>query len=189
MRHHKDHRKHGLKKFFLLVLVLLAYAIFVVTKFGIAEGFSATFLTWAFFVLCTPIADAGFLVDFPVRLILGLRMFISELVVWGIAITGSLLFLFINPDAFSSIGILHLFHTVLTEPWPLWGLIIISAAGTFLSIRTGDDVYEFIKIKKSHAHISALQKKRLIIELSMFVIALLAYVTLLTLTGIEIDAQ
>ena len=79
-------RRQVLIKFLLLVLVLLGYLGYLTYTLDFRTGSVAALLTWSFFVLCTPIADAGFLLDFPLRLIFGIRMFISEIVVWGIAI-------------------------------------------------------------------------------------------------------
>lgn len=67
-------KKHTLRKFILVFLVLITYFLITSLKIGFREGISITLLTWSFFVLSTPIADAGFLLDFPIRLITKLRM-------------------------------------------------------------------------------------------------------------------
>jgi len=74
-------------KFLMLLGVLVLYFGYLSWQYDIATGGIISALTWSFFVLCTPVADAGFLIDFPVRLITGLRMFITEMIVWGIAIS------------------------------------------------------------------------------------------------------
>jgi hypothetical protein len=54
-------------KFLLLFTILIFYFAFISFKYGVKDGFAITLLTWSFFVLCTPIADAGFILDFPIR--------------------------------------------------------------------------------------------------------------------------
>ncbi len=66
-------------KFLLLCLLLVSYFLYLSFQYDLMTGGIASALTWTFFVLCTPIADAGFLLDFPLRLIFGIRMLISEL--------------------------------------------------------------------------------------------------------------
>ncbi|MCK5574805.1 MAG: hypothetical protein KAI28_03285, partial [Sphingomonadales bacterium] len=63
-----------LMKFLLLALVLVAYGGYLGFKYDLATGGLLAALTWSFFVLCTPVADAGFLLDFPLRLLFGIRM-------------------------------------------------------------------------------------------------------------------
>jgi hypothetical protein len=184
----KQPKYHGARKFLLLLLVLLAYGIFVSLKFGIEEGIGTTILTWSFFVLCTPIADAGFLVDFPVRLIVGAKMIISEILVWAIAILSSILYLIFSPEILDNLVVLHLFHTIITNPWPLWLIIAISAIGTFISIKVGDDIYNMVQEKRHHVHITRLQFKRLIVEITFFTVILAAYFVMLSITGLRIDA-
>ena len=67
VKHHT--KREVLFKFLILLGILLAYASLVVWQYGLKDGGMITLLTWSFFVLCTPIADAGFLLDFPLRLL------------------------------------------------------------------------------------------------------------------------
>jgi len=109
-------------------------------------------LTWSAFVMGTPIADAGFLLDFPVRLITGIRMVYSEIVVWIVAILGNVLFLKFAPWVYDKAVISSMFKTVLLNPWPLWLIILLSAVGTFMSLILADDFLdrEFLKKEKPH---------------------------------------
>jgi hypothetical protein len=79
-------KKQVLYKFLLLCLVLVSYFVYLSVEYDLMTGGIASALTWTFFVLCTPIADAGFLLDFPLRLLFGVRMLISEIAVWALAI-------------------------------------------------------------------------------------------------------
>ena len=62
----EETKKHSLIRYILLILVLTAYFLFVSYKFGAVNGLLVTILSWSFFVFCTPLADVGFILDFPV---------------------------------------------------------------------------------------------------------------------------
>ena len=137
-------RRQVLIKFLLLVLVLLGYLGYLTYTLDFRTGSVAALLTWSFFVLCTPIADAGFLLDFPLRLIFGIRMFISEIVVWGIAISLNAIALIWFADDYQTTTLTRLLYAILTTPWPYWSVIVISGFGTFLSIRFGDELMDVL---------------------------------------------
>ncbi|RMD51915.1 hypothetical protein D6827_01120, partial [Candidatus Parcubacteria bacterium] len=130
---------HGKKRIFfrflVILLIFIAYLIFIVLKFGAAQGIYVSLLTWSFFVLCTPVADAGFLVDFPVRLLLKVKMIYSEVVIWAIAIGLNVYTLLTHDWVYDSTVVLSVFKLILLHPWPYWGVVLLSAAGTFVSIK------------------------------------------------------
>ena len=70
---HQTHREN-LWRFLGLVVVLMGYFAYLSWKFDAATGAWLALLSWSFFVLCTPVADGGFIVAFPVRLLLGTRL-------------------------------------------------------------------------------------------------------------------
>lgn len=177
---------HGLNKFFILLLILAIYAAYVIFKFGLKDGLSTTFLTWAFFVTCTPIADAGFLVDFPVRILLGIKMIISEIIVWILALAVVAYHFIFNVEAFDTVEILRVFHTIIVNPWPLWTIVIVSLIGTFISIHLGDKIFTMVQQRNHHKHIKKLQLRRLVLEVTIFALVLALYFTLLSLTGISV---
>lgn len=177
---------HGLKKFIVLLIIFFAYAIFVMFKFGVADGLAVTLLTWAFFVTCTPIADAGFILDFPIRLVTGLKMLYSEIIVWVLAIIIILYNLSFNSDVFESFEVLSIFKEIVTTPWPLWGIVIVSGIGTFLSIYIADQIYSMVQAKRHHKHIQKMQLRRLFVEVIMFITVLGIYFMMLSLTHISI---
>ena len=84
--HKIETHKEVLYKFLILLSVLVLYFIYLSVEYGILTGGTVAILTWSFFVLCTPVADAGFLLDLPIRLLFGFRMLYSEIIVWSIAI-------------------------------------------------------------------------------------------------------
>ena len=139
-------------KFILLLGVLLGYFAYLSWKFDIGTGGLVALLTWSFFVLCTPVADAGFLLDFPLRLLFGVRMVVSEVAVWGIAISISMMGLLFARDAFQKTLITSLFEKILVTPYPYWGIIILSGIGTFLSIRFGDELMDVMQHRDRAFH-------------------------------------
>lgn len=179
--------QHGSRKFFILLIILTVYAVYVMLNYGVRDGLGVTFLTWAFFVTCTPIADAGFVIDFPVRVLLGFKMIFAEISVWVLAGVIMAYYLIFEPTIFATEPILQLFHTILLHPWPLWSIIAISAAGTFLSIYIGDQIYTLVQRYQRHQHIKKLQLQRVIIESTVLVIVIVLYFMLLSLTNIEIS--
>ena len=72
-------QRQVLMKFLLLLILMLGYFAYLSYEYDLLTGGIAALLTWSFFVLCTPIADAGFLLDFPLRLLFGIRMVLSEI--------------------------------------------------------------------------------------------------------------
>jgi len=145
-------KRQSIVKFILLLLVLLGYFGYLSWKFDLATGGMVAILTWSFFVLCTPVADAGFLLDFPVRLIFGIRMFTTEILVWGIAFILNLFAVFFAPDIYQKTFLTSLFEKILTTPWPYWSIVLFSGVGTFFSIRFGDELMDVISHKERTWH-------------------------------------
>lgn len=150
--HQHASKREAAGKFLLLLLVLLGYFGYCVWKFGLADGGTVAALTWSFFVLCTPVADAGFLIDFPVRLLFRIRMWVSEIMVWAIAITISAVSVLANPEAFDRTGLTSLFYQILLSPWPYWLIVLVSGAGTFLSIKFGDELMDVVHHRDRKFH-------------------------------------
>ncbi|WP_048064176.1 hypothetical protein [Archaeoglobus fulgidus] len=69
-------------------------------------------------VLCTLIADAEFLLDFPIRLLFKVRMLHSEIIVWITAISANFYFLQTAEELYGKTFILIVFHYILTQPNP-----------------------------------------------------------------------
>ncbi len=113
-----NNQQHDLRKFLLLLGILLSYFLFLSWKYDLKTGGIVSVLSWSFFVLCTPIADAGFLLDFPVRVIAGVRMVITEVMVWGIAIVSNSLALHYSVSSYEVTYLTRLLHQILSQPWP-----------------------------------------------------------------------
>ncbi len=188
LQHIFEHKtkKHVTIKFILLIIILSVYTTFLAWEYGWQDGGVLSIITWSFFVLCTPIADAGFLLDFPLRLLFQIRMLLSEFVVWVIAISINILFLIINSNLYDKLFITHLFKKILLTPFPYWGIIILSGFGTFLSVQFSDELIDLIHHKDREFHHKHNLKLELIIIIFLFALTIVGYITLLDKLHISI---
>lgn len=176
-------RKQLLYKFLLLCILMAGYFSYLSIQYDVTTGGIASALTWSFFVLCTPIADAGFLLDFPLRLLFGIRMLISEIAVWAVAITINVVSLLYFVEFYQTTELTLLLHAILTIPYPYWSVILLSGAGTFLSIRFADELMDVAHHREReffHRH----GFKHEIVLIVFFVIILIAYYKLIASLGI-----
>jgi len=184
---HPTHRE-SLWRFIALIGLLIAYFIYMSWRYDAATGAWSATLTWSFFVLCTPIADGGFIIAFPVRLLFGTRMLVSQIVVWVVAVVINVFALKLSPDHYQDAELTRLLHTILTTPWPYWSILAIAAAGTALSILFGDemmDVTNHEDRKKFHRHGF---KYRVILVAGLGALTVLAYYDLLSHLGVDVKA-
>lgn len=188
---HKLHKiethREVLIKFILLLALLALYFSYLSYQYGLLTGGMVALLTWSFFVLCTPVADAGFLLDFPIRLIFGLRMLYSEIIVWAIAIGVNGYALFYSPLSYDKTILTILLKKILTTPFPYWSIILMSGIGTFLSIYFGDEMLDVIRHRdraKYHEHGFKLKVVGII---SLFILIFLAYYFLMDQLDIHLD--
>ncbi len=179
-------KKHVFVKFLLIFLVFFGYFAFIATEYGVRDGFFVTALTWSFFVLCTPIADAGFLLDFPVRLLTRIRMFFSELMVWGLAILLNFYAFFVHPEIYTKTNLLLLFQHVLEHPIPFWALIIVSAIGTFMSIQFGDELMDKVRHDERNLYHKQKHQYKFIGMIFVIGLAIILYDFLLKQLGVEL---
>jgi len=178
-RHHVTHHE-TLLKFVFLLSILVVYFLYMSWKYDASTGFGVSVLTWSFFVLCTPIADAGFILAFPIRLLLEIRMAITQAVLWFIAVGINILMLAISPEIYDLTFLTKLLEMILTEPYPYWSILIISALGTFLSIYFGDEMMDVTAHKNRElSHVHGL-KYRIILVLGLGLLAVVAYYFLLS---------
>lgn len=174
-------------KFLLLLGLLILYFCYLSYEYGLLTGGLVAALTWSFFVLCTPIADAGFLLDFPIRLIFGIRMLYSEILVWITAISLNAFVLTYSAQSYDKTIITSLLLKIIVTPYPYWGVVILSGIGTFLSIYFGDEMLDVFRHRdrvKYHQHGFIFKVVGLI---SLFTLICLAYFFLLESLQIEHD--
>ena len=179
--------KEVLYKFCLLLTILIFYFGYLSFEYGILEGGLVAVLTWSFFVLCTPIADAGFLLDLPIRLIFGFRMLYSEILVWVIAIIINGYAILYNQEAYDKTVLTALFKEIILTPFPYWSVFVLSGIGTFLSIYFGDEMLDVLRHRdrvKYHQHAF---KFKLVGLVSLFILIFYAYYFLLKSLNIQIN--
>ena len=181
----KSHQREQVIKYLLLLGVLAAYFGYLSYEYGLASGGIVAALTWSFFVLCTPVADAGFLLDFPVRLITGLRMLYSEVMVWVLAFGVNFAALEFFEDAYDKTALTRLLHEIITTPWPYWGLVALCFIGTFASVFFGDEVLDVASHKDREKHQKYGFKYRILLVVVFFGLIVLAYYHLIESLGIE----
>ena len=178
--------KEALMKFTLLLLVLVAYGGYLGVKFDLATGGLLAALTWSFFVLCTPVADAGFLLDFPLRLLFGIRMVMSEVAVWVIALLINFYALSATPEVYEATFLTGLFKTILTTPDPYWAVIALSGIGTFLSISFGDEMMDVFSHSQRVLHHSHGFFYKLLATVTVMGLTFVLYYHLIAKLGLEI---
>jgi len=177
-------RQQVFLKFVLLCLILLSYFAYLSYEYDFMTGGIASLITWSFFVLCTPIADAGFLLDFPIRMLFGIRMVLSEIVVWVIAIMINVVSLAYFSAFYDITFITKTMYVILTTPYPYWAVIILSGVGTFLSIRFGDELMDVLHHRDRKFYLSH-QFKHEVILFVFFLFVLFGYYEIISTLGVE----
>jgi hypothetical protein len=111
-------------------------------------------------------------------------MLISEIVVWVLAIIINIISLLYFPQYYQTTELTKLLHIILTVPVPYWGVILLSGAGTFLSIQFADELMDVLRHRDRiffHRH----SFKHEIVILLFFVFILYGYYKLIASLGIE----
>lgn len=185
---HQKHETHKetIFKFLGLIFILVAYFGYVSWKFDAATGFGLALLTWSFFVLCTPVADGGFIIAFPIRLLFGIKMATTQVIVWFIAIGINLYMLTASKDTYELTFLTQLLKHILTQVYPYWSILLISIIGTFLSIYFGDEMMDVASHKHRDKHHKHGFKYRIILVLGLGVLTIFAYYYLLSSLNISI---
>ncbi|MFK8041136.1 hypothetical protein [Congregibacter sp.] len=183
-----QHRTHieSLWRFLALVAVLVGYFAYMSWKFDAATGAWLALLSWSFFVLCTPVADGGFIVAFPVRLLFGTRMLLTQLVVWIVAIAINVAAMQYAPSNYADTELTNLLLKILTTPWPYWSILAISAAGTGMSIWFGDEMMDVTSHADRAKHHQHGFKHKFVIIAGFGALTILAYYHLLSDLGIAL---
>ena len=119
-------------------------------------------------MLYTPIADAGFLLNVPLRLLFGVRMLVSEMVVWAVAITLNIVSLLFFSSYDDTPVLTRLLHAILTTAYPYWSVVVLSEAGTFLPIRFADEFMDVVHQRGRHFFKRRGYKQELLITPCLF---------------------
>ncbi len=179
-------KRSVLLRFIGVILIIVFYFTFISFKYGLKKGFLITLLSWSFFVFCTPIADAGSLFDFPLRLLTHIRMIYSEMLVWTFAFLLNVFTLKFLPNTYNKTGLLKLFKYIIFHPWPFWTIILLSAMGTYLSVYFGDELLDVASHSERKKFKKHKNKYLLIIIAFLFLLIILFYDALLQRLGIKI---
>tara|TARA_R110002096_G_scaffold266710_1_gene460344 strand:+ start:136930 stop:137514 length:585 start_codon:yes stop_codon:yes gene_type:complete len=185
--HKIETHKEVLYKFIILLSILVLYFGYLSIEYGILTGGVVAVLTWSFFVLCTPVADAGFLLDFPIRLLFGFRMLYSEILVWSIALAINGYAILYNQEAYDKSLLTMLLKKIILTPFPYWSVVFLSGVGTFLSIYFGDEMLDVLRHRdrvKYHQHSF---KLKLVGFVSLFMLIFFSYYFLLESLNIQIN--
>lgn len=177
--------RSALKKFLILSTILAVYFVYLNLKFTLASSVIITFLTWSFFVLCTPFIDSGSMLNFPLRFFIGIRMFLSEVIVWLVAVSGNIVIFKFYKHQYHKTIPTKIFYKILTNPYPYWSIILLSAAGAFLSIKFCDNTYDPSPDQKGKSNRKGLGLKTVIVILIFIAVALIYYHLLKTM-GIKL---
>ncbi len=119
--------------------------IVVITEHGLRESFAMTILIWSFFVLCTPLAIADFLIDVPLRIFMDIRMIYSHIIIWILAIVTNIVAVNLIPEVYSTNALLFILYTILTNPNPYWGIVILSLVSGSYSLEITDGFFDGIE--------------------------------------------
>ena len=184
-KQHQTHRE-SLWRFLALIGLLVTYFTYMSWKFDVATGAWLALLSWSFFVLCTPVADGGFIIAFPVRLLFGTRMLITQMIVWLLAVAINVTALNFAPASYEDSALTKLLFTILTTPWPYWSILAISAAGTALSIWFGDEMMDVTTHAERKMHHKHGFKHSTLLIVGLGVLTVLAYYQLLSDLGVVI---
>ncbi len=182
---HETHRE-TLLRFFALVLILVGYFAYMSWKYDASTGFSVSLLTWSFFVLCTPIADGGFILAFPVRLLFGIKMSVTQVVLWFIAIAINIFMLITAASSYELTFLTRLLKHILTVPYPYWSILVLSAAGTLLSIYFGDEMMDVTYHRDRVLHHRHGLKYRIVLVAGLGILTVVAYYHLLSSLNITL---
>ena len=172
-------------KFTALLLILVGYFAYLTYQYDFLTGGVAALITWSFFVLCTPVADAGFLLDFPIRVLFGVRMVLSEIFVWAVAISYDAVALLYIRDYYQTTLLTRLTESIITTPFPYWFIVLLSAIGTFRSIRFGDELMDVIHHKDRDFFYSNHFKHEIVLFV-FFLFVLFSYYELIASLGISV---
>ena len=178
--HHKNAtHNETLLKFLGLVIIVISYFLYMSWKYDASTGLGVSLLAWSFFVLCTPIADGGFILAFPIRLLFKIKMSHTQVVLWFVAIGINVYFLAASPATYEFSFLTQLLKHILSEPYPYWSILIISAFGTFLSIFFGDEMMDVASHPERAANHLHGAKYRMLVVLGLGILTVVAYYYLL----------
>ncbi len=185
---HHETKREVFIKFVILFIILFIYTGSLTWKYGMENGGHLAAIIWSFFVVCTPVAEAGLVIDLPMRLIFGMRMLYSEFIVYFIAVLINVFSLVFRPEIYDSLFLTKLFRQILLHPYPYWIIILIATTGSFLSVLFADELLDYIKHRHCIFHHQHRLKHQIIVTLFIFVFIVLAYGFVMKEFNISVDS-
>jgi hypothetical protein len=113
-------------------------------------------------------------------------MLTSEIFIWAIAIGLNLYAFFVSPEIYTKTKLLSFFNHILEQPFPFWSIIILSAIGTFVSIKFGDELLDKTKHAEREHYYKYKKSFRLIVMLFLIILTIVLYDFLLKKLGVAL---
>jgi hypothetical protein len=149
-RRKRELHEHHIERFLFVIVLILAYLALTIHKHGIEEGIGITALTWAFFVVLTPVPSAGLIFEVPIRFLTNHKLVTGQFLVWGLAAAIVLPTALLSPHIFQSTSLLAVFYHILMNPMPYWSLLFTCALGTFLCAFIVDEMMDEVDDELHH---------------------------------------
>lgn len=111
-----------------LFLVVIFY---LIKLHGVSQGFIASYLTWSFFVLCTPIISRALLISTIIEKITGSTLYNAGLFTWSGALISNMILLNLVPTIYTMNPLSGFLAHALTTPRPHWLLIAMCGANVW----------------------------------------------------------
>jgi len=116
----------------------------------------------------------------------GIRMMDTQLFSFVLAFGINLYAFFAAPSIYGSTVILSLFHHILSQPFPFWGIIILSLIGTLFSIYFGDEMVDVSSHKQREKYHKHFNKYQVVVFLFLIAITITLYDFLLKSLSVHI---
>lgn len=118
-------------------IILLSYAysglflfvvFYLVKHHGFHQGLLASYLTWSFFVLCTPIISRALLISNIIGKLTGSNLYNAGLFTWSVALISNMFLLNLAPSIYNINPLSSFLAHALMTPRPHW--LLIGMCGT-----------------------------------------------------------
>ncbi|MDO7597837.1 MAG: hypothetical protein MUR51_09205 [Pseudomonadota bacterium] len=106
-------------------------------------------------------------------------MALTQVVLWFVAIGVNVFMLLSESNAYDLTFLTKLLKHILTVPYPYWTILILSAAGTLLSIYFGDEMMAVTSHKERKIHHSYGLKYRTVVVAGLSILTIVSYYYLL----------
>lgn len=125
--------------------LFLIVVFFLIKHHGIGRGLIASFLTWSFFVLCTPIISRALVISNIIEKLTGSNLYNAGLFTWSAALITNMILLNLTPTIYNVNPLSGLLAHALTTPRPYW--LLISMCGANVWYQALLEKFDFIGAK------------------------------------------